>query len=275
MPRTIEQLEGQRPGPDKLRRARKLFAEALETPGGLKIQTIHAFCESVLHQFPLEANIAAHFEMLDQQMEEALFAEARRDDDDRGGGPRRPGLAAAFASILERGGEFGLDVLLARDRAQARRPAPASSPSSSGRHGKFPALFEEFGFAPGETAETIAAAVWPLPGFDRDYFERIRKAAEAVHARTVVENILPDARRAFAEADPQRRLKLLAEGLPHGRGRALCREDPSRRRFATRVPDLVERYGAAAAAIIAGRRPAGAVPHAGGNVAPRWPSPTG
>ena len=35
---------------------------ALETPGGLKIQTIHAFCEAVLHQFPLEANIAAHFE---------------------------------------------------------------------------------------------------------------------------------------------------------------------------------------------------------------------
>ena len=45
----------------QLRRARQLFAEALETPGGLKIQTIHAFCEAVLHQFPLEANIAGAF----------------------------------------------------------------------------------------------------------------------------------------------------------------------------------------------------------------------
>ncbi|HTM78735.1 MAG TPA: UvrD-helicase domain-containing protein, partial [Devosia sp.] len=36
-------------------RARTLFARALETPGGLKIVTIHAFCESVLHRFPLEA----------------------------------------------------------------------------------------------------------------------------------------------------------------------------------------------------------------------------
>ena len=44
--RRILELEGRHPGAAKLRRARKLFAEALETPGGLKIQTIHAFCES-------------------------------------------------------------------------------------------------------------------------------------------------------------------------------------------------------------------------------------
>ncbi|MDD9329845.1 MAG: UvrD-helicase domain-containing protein, partial [Bartonella sp.] len=49
----------------KLANARQLFARALETPGGLKIQTFHAFCESLLHQFPLEANIAGHFELLD------------------------------------------------------------------------------------------------------------------------------------------------------------------------------------------------------------------
>jgi ATP-dependent helicase/nuclease subunit A len=36
-----------------LSRARALFARALETPGGLKIQTIHAFCEKLLRRFPL------------------------------------------------------------------------------------------------------------------------------------------------------------------------------------------------------------------------------
>ena len=61
LPTSIAALEGRRPDRDTLRRARRLFAEALETPGGLKIQTIHAFCESVLHQFPLEANIAGAF----------------------------------------------------------------------------------------------------------------------------------------------------------------------------------------------------------------------
>src|ERR1700744_2262384 len=44
--------------------ARKLFASALETPGGLKVQTIHALCTRLLQQFPFEANVAAHFTVL-------------------------------------------------------------------------------------------------------------------------------------------------------------------------------------------------------------------
>ena len=86
------------PDADKLRRARRLFAEALETPGGLKIQTIHAFCEAILHQFPLEANIAGHFEMLDQQMEQSLMAEARRAMITGAAVSDNPALAAAFAN---------------------------------------------------------------------------------------------------------------------------------------------------------------------------------
>jgi hypothetical protein len=66
----------------------------------------------VLHQFPLEANIAAHFTMLDPRMEETLFAEARRDMITGAVGDGRRELAEAFATVLERGGEFGLDQLL-------------------------------------------------------------------------------------------------------------------------------------------------------------------
>ena len=60
-----------------LERARKLFAHAVETPGGLKIQTIHAFCERLLHLFPFEANVAAQFEVLDTVQINALIAEAQ------------------------------------------------------------------------------------------------------------------------------------------------------------------------------------------------------
>jgi ATP-dependent helicase/nuclease subunit A len=54
--------------PDGRRRAlaRRLFARALDTPGGLKVQTIHAFCTQLLHQFPFEANVAARFAVLDE-----------------------------------------------------------------------------------------------------------------------------------------------------------------------------------------------------------------
>src|SRR5688572_25802841 len=54
-------------------RARRLFALALETPGGLKVQTIHAFCTSLLHRFPFEADVAARFTVLDDATERQLL----------------------------------------------------------------------------------------------------------------------------------------------------------------------------------------------------------
>lgn len=58
-------------------RARQLFALALDTPGGLKIQTIHSFCESLLHQFPLEANVPGHFEALQESEQANMLIQAR------------------------------------------------------------------------------------------------------------------------------------------------------------------------------------------------------
>ena len=48
-------------------RARKLFAGALETPGGLKVETIHAFCARLLQRFPFEAETPADFAVLDER----------------------------------------------------------------------------------------------------------------------------------------------------------------------------------------------------------------
>ena len=61
--------------PDAQRRAlaRRLFASALETPGGLKVQTIHAFCTQLLHQFPFEADVAARFSVLDEAEQSELL----------------------------------------------------------------------------------------------------------------------------------------------------------------------------------------------------------
>jgi len=53
--------------------ARRLFARALETPGGLKVHTIHAFCTQLLHQFPFEANVAARFAVLDEAEQSQLL----------------------------------------------------------------------------------------------------------------------------------------------------------------------------------------------------------
>jgi ATP-dependent helicase/nuclease subunit A len=65
--------------PDRalLERARQLFTRALETPGGLKIQTIHAFCERVLQLFPVEAGVVPHFTILDDRQSAEMLELAR------------------------------------------------------------------------------------------------------------------------------------------------------------------------------------------------------
>src|ERR1700761_4477951 len=63
----------------RLSEARALFARALETPGGLKIQTIHAFCEKLLRRFPLEAGVSPGFQVMDDVASAAVAAKARDD----------------------------------------------------------------------------------------------------------------------------------------------------------------------------------------------------
>ncbi|MER8525509.1 double-strand break repair helicase AddA [Mesorhizobium sp. M0494] len=242
----IEALDGRQPDRETMRRARRLFAEALETPGGLKIQTIHAFCESVLHQFPLEANIPAHFEMLDPQMEASLFAAARRDMIS-GGVAGDAALSDAFATVLERGGEHGLDALLAE--IVRKRDGLRAFITAAGGDG-FQALFDEFHFRAGQTAEGIAASVWPPPGFLPDYLVTFSRAAEAADARIVLNNLLPYARLAFAEEDPVRRLILLSKAFLRADGEPYDPAKTFKRALLDRLPDLAERYLAAVDAIL-------------------------
>ncbi len=79
---SLADLDGRDPArlSDKdLRDARKLFAQALDTPGGLKIQTLHAFCEKLLRRFPLEAGVTPGFKVLEDQAAVALSRAARED----------------------------------------------------------------------------------------------------------------------------------------------------------------------------------------------------
>ena len=61
--------------PQHLSRARQLFARAIETPGGLRIQTIHSFCASLLRRFPLEADVPPGFTELDDRAARQMRAE--------------------------------------------------------------------------------------------------------------------------------------------------------------------------------------------------------
>jgi ATP-dependent helicase/nuclease subunit A len=59
--------------------ARRLFAKAIETPGGLKIQTIHSFCASLLRRFPLEAKVSPQFVEMEDRSAQMLRMEVVED----------------------------------------------------------------------------------------------------------------------------------------------------------------------------------------------------
>ena len=89
-------LTGQHPDEAMIARARQLFARVLDTPGGVKIATIHAFCQSLLRRFPLEAGVSPEFAVIDERGAGEALAEAAqsvilaaRDGREPGRSPRR------------------------------------------------------------------------------------------------------------------------------------------------------------------------------------------
>ena len=118
--RQLQKLGSGHVSAETLARARRLFTAALETPGGFKIQTIHAFCERILQLFPVEAGMAPGFEVMEpketsQLLESArdvvLFA-AQRDEDSL--------LAQAFSTIVHFVQPDAFDGLLAGLLAKRR-----------------------------------------------------------------------------------------------------------------------------------------------------------
>jgi ATP-dependent helicase/nuclease subunit A len=116
--------------------ARELFARALETPGGLKVQTIHALCTWLLQQFPFEANVPARFAVLDERdqtdmMERAnlkVFLEAARAPDSVLGRALQTAMANAADVTFK---DVVRDACLSRDHFMAWTDAAGSAEAAA------------------------------------------------------------------------------------------------------------------------------------------------
>src|SRR3569623_1691469 len=122
---------GERGGPEQIARARTLFAKVLDAPGGgLRIQTIHSFCQSLLAAFPVEAGLIPGFRPLEAREESQLAREALAGllvDAEREG---RAAPVAAVGALSRALGEGGAEGFLA---ACAKAPeALAALPMGDG-----------------------------------------------------------------------------------------------------------------------------------------------
>ncbi|WGD29556.1 double-strand break repair helicase AddA [Ancylobacter sp. WKF20] len=93
-------------------RARRLFAQALETPGGLKIQTIHAFCGALLHAFPFEAGVPAGFGELDEPSRQELLARLRSEVVLEAAGAPASALGEALGLLVDQVSDAGITEII-------------------------------------------------------------------------------------------------------------------------------------------------------------------
>lgn len=140
-------------------RARQLFALALDTPGGLKVQTIHAFCTQLLHLFPFEANVPARFEVLDEATEHQLLHDltmkvlleaAQKPDTPLGRALKQAVLAAADQTFQD----------MVRNAIRERDALTRWIASAGGIDGAAAQLSQALGLQPGDTAEAVDAALF-------------------------------------------------------------------------------------------------------------------
>ncbi|MBI3453173.1 MAG: UvrD-helicase domain-containing protein [Rhodospirillales bacterium] len=115
-------LYGRTIADDELAPARRLFARTLDAPGRLRIQTIHAFCESLLKRFPLEAGVPPHFAVADEATAAELIVEAQERLLAHAPGDERLGPALAYVvGEVDEGGFRDVLNELVRDRRRLRR----------------------------------------------------------------------------------------------------------------------------------------------------------
>jgi ATP-dependent helicase/nuclease subunit A len=163
--------------PDARRRAlaRRLFARALETPGGLKVHTIHAFCTQLLHQFPFEANVAARFTVLDDteqtQLLEDLTLHVLLDGAREPDGALGRALATAMTAAADQTFRDVVRAAIGRRDAISRWVTGAD-----GLDAAIAVLSRSLGLDPNEDIESIEDAFFSRSAIAADEWTRLAAA---------------------------------------------------------------------------------------------------
>nr|HET7859518.1 double-strand break repair helicase AddA [Caldimonas sp.] len=151
----LTELLGAPPEPALRLVARCLFANVLDAKGRLRIQTIHAFCESLLKRFPLEAGVAPHFAVADEATAQELLDEARgRLLLDAGGDPD---LAAALEHVVASVDEGTFETVMAELVFGRRRLFRFLGDHHNDAERAIGAVFARLGADPAATRDDVIA----------------------------------------------------------------------------------------------------------------------
>jgi len=161
----LTQLLGRPPNPAETVRARRLFALVLDAPGGMAIQTIHAFCQSLLRRFPLEAGIAPHFRVMDDADAAQALDAAKIEVLAAARGGTDADLARALALVTARVHETAFPDLLG-ELASERGRLDRAIRRHGGLEGVKAALARRLGLEPGDSVASLLRGACADDAFD-------------------------------------------------------------------------------------------------------------
>ncbi|MBC7577046.1 MAG: double-strand break repair helicase AddA [Tardiphaga sp.] len=178
-------------------RARELFACALETPGGLKVQTIHALCTRLLQQFPFEANVPARFSVLDDRDQNEMMERASLDVLLRAAADADSAEGRALATAMTSAADVTFrDVV--REASLSRDKFLAWTEGAGSVEAAMTQLSQTLGVTPEDSTEAVESEMVDGPHLPRRRWEA---AAEIFAAGTKTDNDQADRLRAALDLD--------------------------------------------------------------------------
>ena len=185
--------------PDTLKEVRRLFAQALETPGGLKIQTIHSFCEGVLRRFPVEADLLPGFVVMDEAEAGAIHLRALNDLAAQAAHGNEK-LRAAFALFFEAIGAEGTRQKAIAQLVTLGPEIAAARDAAGGEDAYWAELRTAMGAPSGGTPETWR--IEALAQIDRKFLEGLEVAMPKLSKTNVAKAEAAVAVLRIGEQDP-------------------------------------------------------------------------
>ncbi len=161
----LKNLLAREPVPVDIAAARRLFARVADTPGGIKILTIHSFCQSVLGRFPLEAGIPPHFRPLQETDAAALLEQACRAVLTNAERDKQSILGCALDRIATATDESQF-LELVRNIASERGQMERIMSEFDGAEGMYKKLCADLGLPPGREPQDMLADACHSSAFD-------------------------------------------------------------------------------------------------------------
>lgn len=171
----LARLRGASPDAAMRERARQLFAHVLDVPGGMKIETIHAFCQALLRRFPLEAGVSPHFDVMDERDAAELLHAAKENVLVRARGGSDPALAEALRVVTGYIHETLFPELMA-ELAMARGRLRRMLARPGGRAAVVEALRLRLGIGPQDTPVSVITEACAETAFDGDGLRELCEA---------------------------------------------------------------------------------------------------